>query len=87
MTAPVSFMSVPTSVCRETSIATFQYLRGAYQQEKVRLFTQPGSDSTWRNGLKLKEGRFRSDARWSCHKFKRQSSQFTLLTSRLVLTN
>ena len=44
-------------------IVAFQYLKGAYKQEGVRLFTRVDSDRTRGNGFKLKEGRFRLDIR------------------------
>ena len=40
-------------------IVAFQYLKGAYKQEGVRLFTRVGSDRIRGNGLKLRQGRFR----------------------------
>ena len=45
-------------------IVAFQYLKGAYQQEGEWLFTRVDSDRTRRNGLKLRQGRFRLDIRW-----------------------
>ena len=44
-------------------IVAFQYLKGAYKQEGVWLFTRVDSDRTRRNGLKLRQGRFRLDIR------------------------
>ena len=41
----------------------FQYLKGAYKQEGERLFMRVDSDRTRRNGLKLRQGRFRLDIR------------------------
>ena len=42
---------------------TFQYLKGAYKQEGEWLLTRVYSDRTRRNGLKLRQGRFRLDIR------------------------
>ena len=44
-------------------IAAFQYLKGAYKQEGSQLFERTGNSRTRGNGFKLKEGRFRLDAR------------------------
>jgi len=41
----------------------FQYLKGAYKQEKERLFMRVDSDRTRRNGFKLRQGRFTLDIR------------------------
>ena len=41
----------------------FQYLRGLYKHEGDQLFARIDSDSTRRNGFKLKEGRFGLDVR------------------------
>ena len=41
----------------------FQYLKGAYQQEREQLFTRVDTDRTRGNGLKLGQGRFRLDIR------------------------
>ena len=40
-------------------IVAFQYSKGAYKQEGEWLFTRVDSDRTRRNGLKLRQGRFR----------------------------
>ena len=44
-------------------IVAFQYLKGAYKLEGERLFLRVDSGSTRRNGLKLRQGRFRLDIR------------------------
>jgi len=44
-------------------IAAFQYLKGAYKQEGERWFMRADSDRTRRNGLQLRQGRFRLDIR------------------------
>ena len=44
-------------------IAAFQYLKGAYRKAGKGLFIRACSDSTRRNGFKLKEGRFRPNIR------------------------
>ena len=44
-------------------IAAFQYLKGAYKQERSRLFERVDNSRTRGNGFKLKEGRFRLDVR------------------------
>ena len=41
----------------------FQYLKGAYKLEGERLFLRVDSGRTRRNGLKLRQGRFRLDIR------------------------
>jgi len=41
----------------------FQYLKGSYKQEQVWVFTWFNSDRTRENGIKQKEGIFRSDVR------------------------
>ena len=41
----------------------FQYLKGAYEQEGVQLFTRVDSDRTRGNGLKLRQGKFTLDIR------------------------
>ena len=43
--------------------AALQYLKAAYKKAGEGLFTRACSDRTSGNGLKLKEGRFRSDIR------------------------
>ena len=37
----------------------FQYLKGAYKQEREWLFTTMDNDRTRGNGFKLRQGRFR----------------------------
>jgi len=44
-------------------IAAFQYLKGAYKQEGERWFMRADSDRTRRNGLQLRQGRFRLEMR------------------------
>ncbi|GAB0205156.1 hypothetical protein GRJ2_002981200 [Grus japonensis] len=44
-------------------IAAFQYLKGAYGKDGEGLFMRECSDRTRGNGFKVKEGRFRLDAR------------------------
>ena len=41
----------------------FQYSKGACKQEGERLFTRVDSDSRRRNGLELRQSRFRLDIR------------------------
>ncbi|KFQ76619.1 hypothetical protein N335_05439, partial [Phaethon lepturus] len=44
-------------------IAAFQYFKGAYKKDGVRLFSRACCDRTRGNGFKLKEGRLRLDMR------------------------
>jgi len=44
-------------------IAAFQYLKGAYKQERSQLFVRVENRRTRGNGFKLKKGRFRLDIR------------------------
>jgi len=44
-------------------IVAFQYLKGAYKQERERLFVRVNSDRTRGNGFTLRQGRFRLEMR------------------------
>ena len=44
--------------------ATFQYLKGGFENEGDRLFSRICGDRTRKNVLKLTKGRFRLDIRW-----------------------
>jgi len=44
-------------------IAAFQYLKGAYRKDGENIFSRACYDKTRSNGFKLREGRFRLDAR------------------------
>ena len=44
-------------------IAAFQYLKGAYKEEGNKLFEKVDNCRTRGNGFKLREGRFRLDAK------------------------
>jgi len=48
---------------QEDLTAAFQYLKGAYKNDRQGLFTRAWSDRTRGNGFKQKEGRFRLDIR------------------------
>jgi len=43
--------------------AAFQYLKGAYEKDRDKLFSRTCCDTTRGSGFKLKEGRFRLDIR------------------------
>ena len=44
-------------------IVAFQYLKGAYKQEREWMFVRVNGDRTRGNGLKLRQGRFRLEMR------------------------
>ena len=48
---------------RSDLTAAFQYLKGAYRQERSQLFERIDNCRTRGNGLKLREGRLRLDVR------------------------
>jgi len=58
-----SASNTPINIPGKRFIASFQYLKGDYQQEGNQLFIWV--DSNWKKGndFKLKEGRFRLDVR------------------------
>ncbi|GAB0191426.1 hypothetical protein GRJ2_001607900 [Grus japonensis] len=59
----LAFLSLEKRRLQGDFIAAFHYLKGAYRKAGEGLFTRAWSDGTRGNGLKLKEGRFRSDIR------------------------
>jgi len=60
-------------------IAAFQYLKGAYKQERDQLFTQEDSDRTMGDGFKLKRRRFRLDVRRDIHLYSEGSEMLAQL--------